>query len=89
MTDADRILIAWTVCVLSLVATVYVCWRAHRASPLPRARGRDLDNIALVLGVKRRRVWWIFRESDKALRARTTEVMRNAGPVLTAKRFGR
>lgn len=47
--------------------------------PLPQARGRDLDNLARVVGVERRRLWWIFHESDKTLRKRVTDVMRSNG----------
>lgn len=34
------------------------------------ASGKELDAIALKLGLKRRRKWFIFKESDKSLRQR-------------------
>jgi hypothetical protein len=40
----------------------------HRDSHI--AKGKDLDALAEVYGVQRRRVWRIFHESDNSLRAR-------------------
>lgn len=34
------------------------------------ASGKELDGIALKLGLKRRNKWFIFKESDKSLRHR-------------------
>lgn len=34
------------------------------------ASGKELDAIALKLGLKRRSKWFIFKESDKSLRQR-------------------
>lgn len=34
------------------------------------ASGKELDAIALKLGLKRHRKWFIFKESDKSLRQR-------------------
>jgi len=37
---------------------------------ISKATGKDLDAIGLLAGVKRRRYWWIFRESNRAFRLR-------------------
>jgi hypothetical protein len=50
-------------------------WRA--AEWLPRARGRDLDNLASVYGHQRKRWLWIFRERDKTFRDRVTNAVRD------------
>lgn len=34
------------------------------------ARGKALDAIAITMGLKRKRWFWIFRERDKTLRRR-------------------
>lgn len=37
---------------------------------IPYLKGRELDAIAFKLGLKRKKYWWIFKESDKKLRLR-------------------
>ena len=37
---------------------------------IPYIKGRELDVLALKLGLKRKKFWWIFKESDKKLRLR-------------------
>lgn len=38
------------------------------------AGGRDLDRLAIVLGERRRRWLWIFKERDKTLRRRLLDL---------------
>lgn len=48
-------------------------WRWLRGKPrrgLQRAKGRDLDALAISLGVTRKHYWWVFREWDSTLRMR-------------------
>lgn len=33
-------------------------------------KGKELDNVAMKLGLRRKRYWFIFKESDKKLRSR-------------------
>lgn len=40
---------------------------------IPYIKGRGLDVVALKLGLKRKKYWWIFKESDKNLRQRLEE----------------
>ena len=40
---------------------------------IPYIKGRELDVIALKLGLKRKKFWRIFKESDKKLRSRCIE----------------
>ena len=40
---------------------------------IPYIKGRGLDVVALELGLKRKKYWWIFKESDKNLRQRLEE----------------
>lgn len=42
---------------------------------LPRAEGSDLDLLARLFDVRRRK-WWIFRESDRSFRARVSAATR-------------
>lgn len=37
---------------------------------IPYIKGRQLDVVALKLGLKRKKYWWIFKETDKKLRKR-------------------
>lgn len=37
---------------------------------IPYIKGRELDSIALKLGLKRKKYWFIFKETDKKLRQR-------------------
>ena len=37
---------------------------------LPRLEGRELNRMADVFGIKRRRIFWVFKEGDAALRQR-------------------
>ena len=40
------------------------------------AKGKDLDNLALMLGFKRKRYFFIFKEWDKSLRRRLFNFVR-------------
>lgn len=40
---------------------------------IPYIKGRELDSIAIKLGLKRKKYWWIFKETDKKLRHRCEE----------------
>ncbi len=40
---------------------------------IPYIKGRELDSIAIKLGLKRKKYWWIFKETDKKLRQRCEE----------------
>lgn len=40
---------------------------------IPYIKGRELDNVALLLGLKRKTFWFIFKESDKKLRKRLSQ----------------
>jgi hypothetical protein len=42
--------------------------------PQRTAKGKQLEALARILGVERKTWFWIFRESDKSLRARAQEV---------------
>lgn len=37
---------------------------------IPQMRGRELDDLAIRLGLIRRNVWWFIKESDASLRKR-------------------
>lgn len=37
---------------------------------IPLIEGRELDALALKLGLKRKKVWWFIKEKDKSLRNR-------------------
>lgn len=37
---------------------------------LPKLTGRELNRMAAICGIKRQRVFWIFKEGDTALRRR-------------------
>lgn len=43
---------------------------------IPYIKGRELDSIAIKLGLKRKKYWWIFKETDKKLRQRCEERVR-------------
>lgn len=40
---------------------------------IPYIKGRELNSIAIKLGLKRKKYWWIFKETDKKLRQRCEE----------------
>lgn len=40
---------------------------------IPYIKGRELDVVALKLGLKRKKFWWIFKEGDKKLRSRCVD----------------
>lgn len=42
---------------------------------IPYIKGRELDSIAIKLGLKRKKYWWIFKETDKKLRQRCEEIV--------------
>lgn len=37
---------------------------------IPYIKGKELDVVAWELGLKRKKYWWIFKETDKKLRKR-------------------
>lgn len=41
------------------------------------AEGKVLDQLAMTYGFKRRRYFWIFKESDRKLRERMLRALRN------------
>ena len=38
-------------------------------------KGKDLDKIAFLYGISRKRYWWIFKESDKKLKERIKQLV--------------
>lgn len=43
---------------------------------LAELKGRDLDAIALNIGLKRKTSLWFFKERDSSLRSRITSVLK-------------
>lgn len=45
---------------------------------IPLIKGRELDRIALYFGLKRKKLFWFIKESDKSLRQKLLYRIKNA-----------
>jgi hypothetical protein len=45
---------------------------------IPLIKGRELDQIALKFGLKRKKLFWFIKESDKSLREKLLYRIENA-----------
>ena len=43
---------------------------------IPMIQKKELEGLALRLGIRRKKIWWFIQESDKSLRQRVVERVR-------------